>query len=451
MSWAKVTGAAFTTGTMTFAAGVVMGSLLASGLVDGALPDLGPVRSILGAEERDAERARALEEQRQRDEEIAQQQPEEEVLPVPPEAPTPSSPRPSPKPVVPTPTTKPSPTTEPKPSTNSVSRVVDTSSGGCVDGALRKVPEDGSRVEIIGISSEDAFFRARKDYVGTKGKASGLSSSGDCYFSGAIQRDVGDAPYFYQVSVKAAAGGNSGSSCPAGALRSVSAGDPVVILAVHPDDAFHDSRSRLEGQSGVAVAPDLTEDCWWGGTIRAGDDERYFYKVALGPAAGSTPKSDGRCPSGALTSIADGQRLNVAAIHPDDAYHDSRGTIVGSKGVNTGLTVTEGCWFGGPFRQEDGEERYFYKAAFTSAGGPAPAPKGCPSGALTSASPGQRVVILKVHPNDAYYSSKSSYEGQTGTVQDVHLQSGSGCYFGGTVKLDNGDEPYFYMAALGRR
>lgn len=451
MSWSRVIGTAITASGLAFIAGTLGGGVLASGAVDGILPDLPVVNRVLGVEERQRvalleEEAKRLEEEQARLEEEAAKAAEEEAAKAAEEEAAKEAEKAEPKAA-----TGPKPKPRPKPRPAPAPTVP-----GCTSGALTSAPASGSRVEIVGVSKDDAFFSNKSDYIGAVGTTSGLSKSDGCYFSGSIQLDDGRSPYFYQVAVKrsSTSAPSTSSGCPSGALTSVSAGDSVKILQVHSQDAFYSSRSMIEGKSAVANAPSKTEGCWWGGTITTSDGtERYFYKVALGrgsssSSSSSTASSSTSCPSGALRSVSSGQHLKIARIHPDDAYYTSKSGIEGKAGTNTGLSKTEDCWFGGPFIQDDGTERYFYKAAFTSA--PAvSAGDGCPAGALTSSRAGQRVRVLKVHSNDAYYSTRSAYEGQSGTVVDVHLQSGTGCFFGGTVKLDNGNEPYFYMAALG--
>ncbi len=76
------------------------------------------------------------------------------------------------------------------------------------------------------------------------------------------------------------------------------------------------------------------------------------------------------CPSNAVTaaSWSEGTRLTLVALHPDDAYADGEwlsripvsGTVTGGE-----MTLTEGCWMGGPFEADSGDSYYFYKAAFT--------------------------------------------------------------------------------------
>ena len=81
------------------------------------------------------------------------------------------------------------------------------------------------------------------------------------------------------------------------------------------------------------------------------------------------PAGEGACPAAAVTasSWASGTRVTLIGLHPDDAYYDAEylGRLPIS-GVTTGeMTLTEGCWMGGPMEADDGSSYYFYKGAFT--------------------------------------------------------------------------------------
>lgn len=85
-------------------------------------------------------------------------------------------------------------------------------------------------------------------------------------------------------------------------------------------------------------------------------------------AAPSTSGGTTTCPAGAFTgqSFADGTRVKLVALHVDDAY---AGSFLESSLPLTGtatpdLTNTEGCWMGGPWKDDNGDDYYFYKAAF---------------------------------------------------------------------------------------
>ncbi|HND96587.1 MAG TPA: hypothetical protein PLH49_12540, partial [Chitinophagaceae bacterium] len=55
---------------------------------------------------------------------------------------------------------------------------------------------------------------------------------------------------------------------------------------------------------------------------------------------------------------------------------------------------------------------------------------------------GEKFKVIEVPSADAYYSSRSEIEGQTG-VADATLTPDESGYVGGSIKLDNGKSYYF--------
>jgi len=109
-------------------------------------------------------------------------------------------------------------------------------------------------------------------------------------------------------------------------------------------------------------------------------------------------------------------------IHPEDAYYDTRFSVIGLSGTVSGdLHNNEGCWFGGGFVADEGTDFYFYMASVAPVDeGPEPS-DGRHSGSVVSA--GAAVTILDIHPDDAYH-------------------------FAGPVTCDDGSEYYFFKAAV---
>ena len=75
-------------------------------------------------------------------------------------------------------------------------------------------------------------------------------------------------------------------------------------------------------------------------------------RVPVEPVAPPVPTSsaptgvDG-CARGVATTpeVADGKRVKIVEIHPDDAYYDDRFSIAGRAGVTSGrLRNNGGCW-----------------------------------------------------------------------------------------------------------
>lgn len=414
--------------------------------------------------------------------------------------------------------------------------------GKCTPDMATSAPMDGSPVRIAGIEKPDPYAKSRRVLIGREGTAWGMVQLGPCDFAGTVELAEGGTPYFTRVRL---VGAGDDVACPAGATPGLVAGQEVRFLSVHPEDAYYGSRNTIEGERAIALAPDLTDGCWWGGEFQtlSGDRDFYFYKVAV--AAEGVPPSipEPSCPAGALLAIEAGARVQLQDLHPDDAYYASRSEMLGAVMTSTDLHVTEGCWFAGGTARDSGETHYFYKAAFVepgtapvampgSAGGACPdgalrggpLPAGtpltlqalhaddayatgglseplpvrgaatgqgltltedcwyggeftstegtpyyfykaafseggasvearpevsCPAGALEAVPPGTSLRVLKVHPDDAYFSDRSRYEGRLG-VAPKGLELQEGCFFSGEVTIGNGEaELYFYKAAVG--
>jgi hypothetical protein len=407
--------------------------------------------------------------------------------------------------------------------------------GKCTPEQAVSAPADGTVVQISGIEKPDPYFKSRGALIGREGRALGMTQLGPCDFAGSVELDDGGSPYFTRVRLVPM----SSDACPEGAVTELQPGQEVRFLAVHSDDAYFDSRSDIEGTQAIATAPDQTDGCWWGGefTSSSGDRDFYFYKVAVAPTGEGVAPAPVACPAGALRQIGEGDRLRLAALHPDDAYYSTGDAMLGSEitslslhvtedcwfagevsasdgstsyfykaafvpvdgatpsldvpgtsscpdgairgrdvlagtplqlvalhsedaystsdftmpmtgqAAGDGLTVTEDCWYGGSFSAADGSSYYFYKAAFTAGSDAPPTPSACPNGALSSVEAGSTVRVLKVHPDDAYFSDRARIEGRVG-VAPAAMELESECFFSGEFMI--GDEAlYFYKAALG--
>ncbi len=82
-----------------------------------------------------------------------------------------------------------------------------------------------------------------------------------------------------------------------------------------------------------------------------------------------TERTPVECPADAVildSPIPDGTRVSLVAIHQDDAYagseYEADLPITGT--VDGDLHGNEGCWAGGGFDADSGQNFYFYKAAF---------------------------------------------------------------------------------------
>lgn len=248
----------------------------------------------------------------------------------------------------------------------------------------------------------------------------------------------------------------------------------VRLFDVGPQDAWYAHRAQLSDvvcQVGPGPMRPQTAT-WFDGHVRCDDGQKYtFYQVTFELLSGEPPVSSTApqttpggtepvCPEGAFTgqSLAEGSRVQVLAVHPDDAYWDVRKQLEGTEGLVAGDLHNNGnsCWFGGGFTADDGEYSYFYKAAvrvLAQAKAPgtstAAAQPTCPEGVATNESipKGHRVKIVDVHPDDAYYASRFDILGKSGTVDETLEQTGA-CWYAGSVVSDGGDHWYFFRASV---
>ncbi|MBW1880650.1 MAG: hypothetical protein JRJ84_20020, partial [Deltaproteobacteria bacterium] len=181
--------------------------------------------------------------------------------------------------------------------------------GGCPSGAFSGTEiYGGTRVRILGVSPEDAYYGTRHSIVGKVGRVDGTwSKMGEpCWFSGQFYADDGSSNYFYQAAVEIVSGGALADSCPPGAnTATLSEGTRVKILAIHSEDAYHADAARHIGTQGK-VSGDLHSngECWMGGGLIADDGtEYYFYKAAVEVISyEAVPVAGASCPPGANTA-----------------------------------------------------------------------------------------------------------------------------------------------------
>jgi hypothetical protein len=146
-------------------------------------------------------------------------------------------------------------------------------------------------------------------------------------------------------------------------------------------------------------------------------------------------------------SIASGTSFEVLAVHAEDSLVGEEPRWIGVTGTTTGMTSTGPCWFQGDVTRPDGTTSYFYKVA-VDARGASGVWSDCPVGALYEPPPaGRRLTVLALHPEDS-----SGYSGlATGMMvtSSAEVVSNGGCWFGGLVRLDNGQDVYTYKVAYG--
>jgi hypothetical protein len=151
---------------------------------------------------------------------------------------------------------------------------------------------------------------------------------------------------------------------------------------------------------------------------------------------------------GDATPLEAGDRARILEVSSEDAYYDDRDEHVGvTCTVGSMVSAKGGGWYDGDFNDcTNGEEYYYFKVRAEKVGGggepAAPAAPSADDGADTVVS-GDRVRLLEVSSEDAYYENRDKYEGVVCTAGDSITNNGGGWY-GGPFSCVNGKEPYFY-------
>ncbi len=286
----------------------------------------------------------------------------------------------------------------------------------------------GTVVVVADIKSSDpnAATRALVGEVCQVG-VDGIESTGDSWWAGSLDcangssytfkavsvAVVGDAALPRSVSASAVAGqigtsinfpGGSiittapppvpaASSAPADAIRrALVVGEPVTILAIHPEDAFYNDRATIAGKTCYPTdAMTLYDGGWHGGPVACWDGATYyFYKAAMGADPTHAP-------------------VDPATL---SAYGTGYGGLIGG-GVEGGV-------LGG---------------VIGSVG-------------LDVIDHGTRVKILDVSPEDAFYEDRRKLIGKTCQVDgDLHQQDAADIWYGGGV-LCKKDSYYFYKVSV---
>lgn len=271
-------------------------------------------------------------------------------------------------------------------------------------------------------------------------------------------------------------------------------GTKLTILEIGSDDSYYSERATFVGSTATALA-DLTKKAngFYSGTLET-DKGRTCFFMAVKLAVTEMPKTQSSPIKFITGTIKKGTSVYVADISSDDSYYSSRAEKVGKKGKigSSDLSMKEDGWYAGNFTYDDGTTAYFYKVKFSNE----------PVAKLNSTSQeskesdtdpfgfgdllgwsddfsfaseksskttsgerenttgwgnayndknikeGEKVEITAISPDDSYYEDREDYIGKKGTAgDDLDFQDDEDAY-GGTVKLDGGDSPYFYLVKL---
>lgn len=167
----------------------------------------------------------------------------------------------------------------------------------------------------------------------------------------------------------------------------------------------------------------------------------------------------------AQKSISKGTSVKILEIGEKDSYFEENENFVGKDATaSSELTNNGDGYFTGTLKLSSGRACYFtsvkVKTAATNSTSSTKTtskepssnidnkPSNTPSALTTKAiSKGDKFKVIEVPSVDAYYSSRSEIEGQTGIASENLTPDESG-YVGGSIKLDNGKSYYFYKVKL---
>ena len=339
----------------------------------------------------------------------------------------------------------------------------------------------GTKVSIVEIAKTDTYYDERASFLGQGATALGeLSKNPDGFYSGTLEVDNGRTCFFKSVKLSVTDATkktfDSKSLFPTGTVAS---GTKFKILEVPSDDAYYSDKTDIEGKTGTAsTSLTIDKDGYTSGSLSTDDGKSYyFYKVRIGKASGSsastTPKPSSSSSSSTKTvkyvtgTIAPGTAVYVADISPDDSYYSDREKYVGKRGKvgKTEMKMKDDGYYAGDFTYDDGSTGYFYKAKFSKE----PVAKLPPSPVTSSSSSvtlsksyggwddaqndddiyeGDKVEITAISTEDSYYDDKENYIGKKGIAgSDLEYDDTEEGY-GGTVTLEDGSKPYFYLAKM---
>jgi hypothetical protein len=246
--------------------------------------------------------------------------------------------------------------------------------------ATRSLPS-GTRVKILDIHSEDAYYPDRSTMLGkvcTLGEDSSFKDGE--WHGGSISCDDGSSYYFYKAAYEEQAAAARPTPTPGATLGGVAtyvvpAGTTVRIADIHSEDAYYSTRSGVIGKVCTLDEDSSFKDGQWhGGPAHCGGESYYFYKAAYtvvgggggGKAAASPEALSGRR---IKRSIRSGRRFKIADIASEDAYYADRGGMIGKTcTASEQSTFREPQWHGGAVTCDDGSSYYFYKAAYAPLG-----------------------------------------------------------------------------------
>lgn len=229
----------------------------------------------------------------------------------------------------------------------------------------------------------------------------------------------------------------SAQSCPSGALRTIEGATPLVLLAIHNDDAYFNDASLSPGTV-LTVDGELHKngDCWFGGSMsNDSGGSFYFYKAAFGPITDA-------CPHSALVRpIEPGEALSILATHSDSSEDERERLAVGTTVVvRSTVTHRDDCWVAGTVELTSGER---VAASGVALGTLIYTTRQCSQ--TIAVTPGDWVQVRAIHPYDPYATVASQVVGLTGQVHSAR-PGRDGCWT--EAELDSADGVRFRFSRV---
>jgi hypothetical protein len=228
----------------------------------------------------------------------------------------------------------------------------------------------GTPVQITDVSPEDAYTDMKGSIVGQRCTvgAGGLTETRAGWHGGNVT--CPDSGYFFREVAVTVLGAPEPVAEAVDHGRVVPGGSRFRVADIHPDDAYHGDRATYAGRTCTANGDlNAMEAGWYAGPADCAGQSMYFYKVALTDLVRATaptePARRPEAPPDHGPTLAAGTRFRIADIHPDDAFHASRGSHIGlvCTAASEGLSSIDPGWYSGAASCEDGFEPYFYKVA----------------------------------------------------------------------------------------
>ena len=335
-----------------------------------------------------------------------------------------------------------------------VGTVVSTGDGSCPAGAFRgSGQEDGARVTVLAVHPDDAYFDNRGEIEGRMGVVSGdIHNNGDCWFGGSIVTD-GTSRYFYKAAVSVGGTTTTTTTGPTVSGSPISAGTGFTIVDLDPADAYYGRMSHFVGQHCVATGT-MTDNGsgYYGGPADCDREPgAYFFmvEVTLDGSTGPTTTSTGLTRYTGGGSLPAGTAFRIADLSPDDAYYSDRASYIGLECVaSEAMNDNGGSWYGGQTRCGS-LTPYFYKVGVALSEAPQHTSTPVVSGSRYSGrtlKKGKSFTILEVSPEDAYYSTRSEWEGRSCVAKEALTDQG-GSFYSGPAQCGS-DDAYFYKVAI---